>query len=110
MNGYTPEQPVQVIECSNEALTEPNGFSYCDYSTAQIITPTGPQTAQTSFVVRAVLNGQDGLQDCTTQPGACVLIASEGAGYYGGGVPIGVVTVGLPQPGVASTSLSFTKP
>jgi len=67
------------------------------------------ETAQAFFVVRAALN-QDGPQDCTTQPGACVLIASEGSGYYGGGVPIGVVTVGPSQPGVASTPLTFTKP
>ncbi|HTD50378.1 MAG TPA: neocarzinostatin apoprotein domain-containing protein, partial [Acidimicrobiia bacterium] len=110
VNGYTPEQPVQVIECSKEAVTETNGFSYCDFTTAQIITPAGPLTAQTSFVVRRVLNGQDGLQDCTTEPGACVLIAAEGGGYYGGGVPIGVITPGPSQPGVASTSLTFTKP
>jgi len=106
LQGFTPDEPVQIVECSADALTEGNIFSYCDYTTAETITPTGPQLAQTAFVVRAALGGQGGLEDCTTQPGACVLIASEGNGYSGG---VGVV-IGPTQPDVASTALSFTTP
>ncbi|MGO9876610.1 MAG: neocarzinostatin apoprotein domain-containing protein [Acidimicrobiia bacterium] len=102
LNGYTPDQPVQINECFADALTQTNGLSDCDYTTAETITPTEPQTLQASFVVHAALGGQAGLQDCTTQPGACVLIASETNGYYG--------ATGPTQPGIASTPLTFATP
>ena len=85
LDGFTPSQPVQIVECSADAISEGNNFGYCDYNTSQTVTPTGPTSIQTSFVVRAVLNGQSGLVDCTTQPGACVLVATENGSYYGGG-------------------------
>jgi hypothetical protein len=103
LNGFTPDQPVQIIECSDDALTETNGFSYCDNTTTETINPTGPQTVDTPFVVHATVGGQAGLQDCTTQPGACVLVATETNGYYG-------IVVGTSQPDVASTPLTFTTP
>ena len=68
LQGFTPNQPVQLIECSDEAASEGN-FAYCDYSTGQTTTPTGPNAIQTPFVVHAVLGGQEGLVDCTAEPG-----------------------------------------
>jgi len=109
LTGFTPDQPVQIIECSSDAITEAN-LGYCDYTTSQTITPTASTTTQTSFVVRAVLGGQSGLIDCTTQPGACVLVATENGGYYvivgGGGIAVPVP--GLPN--IASTPLTFMTP
>jgi len=102
LNGYTPDQPVQIVECSADALTQTNGLSDCDYTTSQTITPTGAQSLQTSFVVHAAIGGQAGLQDCTIQTGACVLIASETNDYYG--------STGPTQPGIASTALTFATP
>jgi hypothetical protein len=102
LNGYTPDQPVQISECSANALTQANGLPDCDYTTAQTVTPTGPQPFQTSFVVHATITGQAGLQDCTTQPGACILVAAEANDFYS--------TIGPTQPGIASTSLAFMTP
>jgi hypothetical protein len=106
LSGFTPNQPVQIIECASDAITETN-LGYCDYTTGQSVTPSGPTTVQASFVVRAVLGGQGGLTDCTTQPGECVLVASENGGYYGGG---GIIVGGPALANVASTPLAFMKP
>lgn len=106
LDGFTPDQPAQIIECSADAITEGDNLSYCDYTTGQAVTPTGPTTTQTSFAVRAVIGGPDGLVDCTTQPGACVLVATENGGSYGG--PI--ITPGPTLPGIASTPLTFVTP
>ena len=108
LTGFTPDQPVQIIECSSDAINESN-FGYCDYNTGQTVTPTGPTSAQTSFVVRAVLGGQAGLVDCTTQPGACVLVATENGGYLGGGGGV-IVVPGPSLPNIASTTLTFMRP
>lgn len=102
LTGFTPHEAVQVIECSAEAISEGN-LSYCDYTTGQTITPTAA-SSDTTFVVRAVLSGQTGLDDCTTQPGACVLVATENGGYYGGGV----IVSGPIFPNIASTPLTFS--
>lgn len=107
LDGFTPRQPVQIVECSADAISEGNNFGYCDYNTSQTVTPTGPTSIQTSFVVRAVLNGQSGLVDCTTEPGACVLVATENGTYYGGG-GIAVTVPGSTLPNLASTPLTFT--
>jgi len=104
--GFTPNQPVQITECSSDAITEGN-VGYCDYNTGQTITPTGTATTETSFVVRAALGGQSGLADCTTQPGACVLVATENGGYFGGG---GIVVPGPALSDIASTPLTFVTP
>ncbi len=103
VSGFTPNQPVQIIECSADAITEGDNLGYCDYTTGQTVTPTGPSALQTSFVVRASLGGQAGLVDCTSQPGACVLVATDDGGYYGG--PI--ITPGSALPDLASTPLAF---
>jgi len=106
LQGFPPDRPVQIIECSADALTEGINFSYCDYTTAETVTPTGPQLVQTAFVVGAARAGQGGLEDCTTQPGACVLIACEANSYDSGG---GIV-IGPTQHGVADVALSFATP
>lgn len=103
--GFTPNQQVQIIECSAEAVSEGNA-SYCDYTTGQSVTPTGTSTLQTTFIVRTVLGGQNGLEDCTTQSGACVLIATENGSYYGGGI----AGSGTTLPNTASIPLTFTTP
>ncbi len=92
VGGFTPYQQVQITECSAEALTN-NNLSYCDATTTQTITPTAPTATQTHFVVRSAINAPDGLVDCTSAAGACVLVATNG--YYGSTQPF------------ASTSLTF---
>jgi hypothetical protein len=85
LHGFTPNQPVRIVECSGEAITE-NDLSYCDYTTVQTGTPT-VSDLRTRFTVRAVVGGQGGLVDCRTKRGACVLIAAASEGdYYGVGV------------------------
>jgi len=113
LDGFVPNQPVQLIECSAEAVSGSGNLSYCDYTTIQTTTPTVLGTFQTSFVVRAAVGGQGGLVDCTSQAGACVLLASETVSYYGGGYgaspsaspnKVGVATL----PNTAFTPLSFS--
>jgi hypothetical protein len=99
ISGFTPYEPVQIIECSADAISESN-LGYCDYTTGQTVTPTGPDTLQTGFDVRASIAGQAGPVDCTTQPGACVLVATGNGGNYG--------APGSPIANLASTDLTFT--
>ena len=123
LRGFTPNQPVQIVECSGEAITENGNLSYCDYTTIQTVTPTGAPLG-TRFVVRAVLGGQGGLVDCTTRRGACVLIAAESqGGYYGAGIaasPLTATTTPLANqsnsalplkaaPGSSLPNIAFTK-
>jgi hypothetical protein len=106
LQGFTPNQPVQILECSADAISEGDNLGYCDYTTAVSATPTGPGGVQAAFAVRAIIGGQSGLVDCTAQPGACVLIATENGGYSG--VP--VATPGPALPNFASTALTFSTP
>src|SRR5205085_503531 len=62
LRGFTPNQPVQIVECSGEAIEGNADLSYCDYTTVQTVTPTGA-TLDTKFIVRAVVGGQGGLVD-----------------------------------------------
>ena len=105
LHGFTPYQPVQIVECSAEAVTEHDNSTYCDTNTSQTATPTGPLTIQTAFPVHAVIGGQDGLVNCTTKPGACVLIATENSNSGIGTIVVGVVGSG--QPALVSTPLTF---
>jgi hypothetical protein len=121
LRGFTPYQPVQIVECSGEAI-ENGDFTYCDYATIQTVTPTGASFA-TRFVVRAALGGQGGLVDCKTRRGACILLASETeGGYYGAGIgashlsgtttPTGAGQSDAPlkaAPGSSLPNIAFTK-
>ena len=109
LGGFTPDHPVQLIECTEEAVSEAD-LSYCDYSTAIVTTP-GASTAQASFVVRSVVRAADGLEDCKSAAGACVLVAVGLSQYYGGyaaagAVPLKVAFGSLPN--TASTDLTFS--
>jgi len=120
LRGFTPNQPVQIVECSGEAITENGDLSYCDYTTIQTVTPTGTSLG-TRFVVRAVVGGQGGLVNCTTRRGACVLLAIESeGGYYGAGpasspanaTPLANQSGALPlkaAPGSSLPNIAFTK-
>ena len=109
IGGFTPDHPVELIECTADAVDEAD-LSYCDYGTAIVTTPGGP-TGQASFVVRSTIGSNEGPEDCTTAPGACVLVA-VGTGGVGGGystpaaVPHKVVPLGS-LPNTASTDLAF---
>ena len=107
LGGFTPDHAVQLVECTAEAASDAD-LSYCDYSTTILTTPGGP-TGQASFVVRSVVRAADGLEDCTSSPGACVLVA-VGVGQYYGGYAASAVPhkTGLGSlPNVASTALTF---
>jgi len=103
LHGFTPYQPVQIVECSAEAITEHDNSTYCDANTSQTATPTGPLTVRTVFPVHAVIGGQSGLVNCTTGPGACVLIATETDNSG-----ISTVIVGPDQPSLVFTPLTFS--
>jgi hypothetical protein len=109
LGGFTPDHPVQLVECTEEAVTEAD-LSYCDSATAIVTTPGAP-TAQASFVVRAVVRASNGLEDCKSAPGACVLVAVGLSQYYGGyavarAVPLKVPLGSLPN--TAATDLAFS--
>ena len=101
LDGFVPNQQVQIVECSADAISEAN-LSYCDYSTGQVTSPTSSHGASTTFVVRSVIGGQSGLVDCTTGPGACVLVATENGYYYGGAIGVTATTA----PAVANRAVS----
>ncbi len=104
LHGFTPDQPVQIVECSSEAITTGDTSTYCDANTSQTATPTGPQTLQTVFTVQAVIGGEGGLVNCATRPDACVLIATET-----NNLDIGTITypIGPDQSNLVSTPLTF---
>jgi len=109
VGGFTPDHPVQLVECSAEAATEAN-TSYCDYATASVTTP-GTAPSQATFVVRKAVRTPDGLEDCTEKAGACVLVAIGTGSYYGGYATSAAVPhkVGFGSlPNTASTPLTFT--
>jgi Neocarzinostatin family len=111
LQGFTPNQPAQIIECSAEAVDETPNLGYCDYTTGQNVTPQAGPAFQTQFVVRSVIGGQGGLTDCTTRAGACVLVASAngGGGYYYGGLTT-ATTPSSAVPNVPFTPLTFATP
>jgi Neocarzinostatin family len=112
LGGFTPDHPVQLVECTEEAVSEAD-LSYCDSATAIVTTPGGP-TDQASFVVRSVVRAANGLEDCKSAPGACVLVAVGLSQYYGGyggyavasAVPHKVPLGSLPN--TAATDLAFS--
>jgi len=108
IGGFTPDHPVQITECTKEAVTR-SDFSYCDYATSIVTTPGGP-SGTASFVVRSVVRAADGLEDCKSAPGACVLVAVGFSQFYGGyaasAVPRKAPLSSLPN--TASTDLTFS--
>jgi len=113
LRGFTPYQPVQIVECSGEAITENGDLYYCDFTTLQTVTPTGTSFS-TRFVVRAVVGGQGGLVDCKTRRGACILLASESEGgyYYGGATAPSANQSDAPlkaAPGSSLPNIAYTK-
>jgi len=124
LRGFIPNEPVTVVECAADAISEGGNLSYCDYTTSQTTSPAGSGATTTTTNVHRAIAGQAGLVDCATQPGACVLVAIEN-GYFGGSVVVGPTgsanaqrsngkTVPLKAapgsnlPNIASTPLSFS--
>ena len=83
LRGFVPAEPVTVIECAADAISEGGNTSYCDYTTIQTTSPAGTGATSTAMHVHRAIAGQAGLVDCAARPGACVLLALEN-GYYGG--------------------------
>jgi hypothetical protein len=117
LRGFTPYQPVQIVECSGEAITENGDLSYCDFTTLETVTPPGASLG-TRFVVRAALGGQGGLVDCKTGRGACILLAIESeGGYYGAGTASSPLSPSANQsdeplkaaPGSSLPNIAYTK-
>src|SRR5205823_1378845 len=88
LHGFIPNQPVTVVECAGDAISEGGDLSYCDYSTSQTTSAAGSGATATITNVHRAIAGQAGLVDCAAQPGACVLVAIE-YGYFGGRVVVG---------------------
>lgn len=83
LRGFVLAEPVTVIECAADAISEGGNTSYCDYTTIQTTSPDGTGATSTAMHVHRAIAGQAGLVDCAARPGACVLLALEN-GYYGG--------------------------
>ncbi len=112
LHGFTPNEPVQIVECSAQALTEPLSSAYCDANTTQTATPAGPNTLDASFAVHAVIGGQGGIVNCATRPGTCILTATETNNSdlgIGDGFGIITATIGPDQSDLVYTPLTFTK-
>ena len=108
LGGFTPDHPVQLVECTEEAVSEAD-LSYCDSSTAIVTTP-GVGTAQASFVVRSVVHAADGLEDCTSDAGR---VRARRRGHQPvlrrlrrGAVPLKTPLGSLPN--TAATDLAFS--
>jgi Neocarzinostatin family len=105
LGGFGKFAPVEVLECSAEAVSEQN-LGYCDQTTAVLTnTPASGGSPTVSFFVRRQIGSQNGLVDCGARAGACVLVAtaSQFYGYYGGvvgGTP-GTVPVKAPVSALA---------
>ena len=108
IGGFTPDHPVQITECTEDAVSEAD-LSYCDYATSIVTTPGGP-SGTASFVVRSVVRAANGLENCKSGPGACVLVAVGLSQYYGGyaasAVPLKTPIGSLPN--TAATDLTFS--
>jgi hypothetical protein len=88
LSGFTPFRPLAVVECSAETVVEQN-LSYCDLSTITVTTtPAGGGDPSASFFVRRAIAGQNGLVNCASKPGRCVLVAApfQYFGYIGVGI------------------------
>ncbi len=110
LGGFPKFGPVEVLECSAEAVSEQN-LGYCDQSTAVLTnTPASGGAATVSFFVRRQIGGQNGLVDCGARAGACVLVATASAfyGYYGGIAAGPPATVAV-QAGGAAVARPVTK-
>ncbi len=124
LRGFIPNEPVTVVECAADAISEGGNLSYCDYTTSQTTSAAGSGATTTTTNVHRAIAGQAGLVDCAAHPGACVLVAIEN-GYFGGSVVVGPTgsanaqrpngkTVPLKAapgsnlPNIASTPLTFS--
>jgi hypothetical protein len=125
LRGFIPNEPVNVVECAADAISEGGNLSYCDYTTSQTTSPAGFGATTTTTNVHRAIAGQDGLVDCAAQPGACVLVAIENGYYFGGSVVVGPsgpanaqrpngktvplkAAPGSNLPNIASTPLTFS--
>jgi hypothetical protein len=131
LRGFASNQPVEILECPADALNQGGDLNICDYTTAQLTGADGNGTSITTLRVHRTIGGQDGLTDCASRAGACVLIAVETPNYYYGGsavatpaiapnTPTTVVTAkpsapshpkaapGSSVPGITYTTLSFS--
>jgi len=87
--GFSSYQPISMIECTSQALTNQD-TSFCDPNTQMTTTTPAFGTVPTAtFFAKRVLETGNGLVDCKAKAGSCILLATtEGNGYGGGGIII----------------------